>query len=179
MKLVLIRRTETNKDAGLTGEPVFPSPAGYQQIEKLVGICRENRVEAVIHSTATRAIFTAEALALALNVPILEKVGIEERNFGDWNAWGWPQIKVELDKLPNEERYTFIPPNGESWQQMDERLVAALRDIAAEPYSAVAVVSHYGPIRALLPIIKNEPKESTLDLAVTLGESFVVEYANS
>lgn len=176
MKLILIRRTETNKDAGLTGEPDAPSPTGHQQIEELVAQYRNNNVEAVFHSTQPRAVFTAEALALALGVPSIEQPGLEERNFGDWDSWEWPQIKQELDKLTNEERYAFVPPNGESWHQMEQRLQNALQAIAGQQYETVAIVTHYGPIRALLPILKNEPKESTLGLTVEPGQSFIVDY---
>jgi alpha-ribazole phosphatase len=176
MKLVIIRHAETNKIAGLPGEPDAPSPAGHAQIAKLVETCRNENVEAVFHSTQSRAVFTAEALALALNVPSLEQSGLEERSFGDWDTWEWPQIAAELNKLTTEERYTFIPPNGESWQQMEERLRAALQEIASTQYTSVAIITHSGAIRALLPIVKGEPKESTLDLLAGNGQAFVVEY---
>lgn len=176
MKLTLIRRVEMNKDAGSPGRATAPSPEGELQIEELVQLCTNNDVEAVLHSSEPRAALAAGALALALDVQAIEQDGIEERDFGDWNAWEWPQIKAELDKLTPSERYTFVPPNGESWQQMEVRLTAALQEIADLPYDSVAVVTHYGPIRALLPIINGEPKESTLNLVVEPGQAFTVEY---
>lgn len=176
MKLVIIRHAESNKMAGLTGEPDAPSPAGHQQIQKMIEVCRQEGVEAIFHSPQLRAVFAAEALSLALNVPSISQPGLEERSFGDWDNWEWPLIAAELDKLTTEERYTFVPPNGESWQQMEERIRTALDEISTKDYSAVAIVTHWGPIRVLLPMIKNEPKESTLDLHVDPGESFVVEY---
>lgn len=176
MKLTIIRHPETNKMAGLPGEPDALSPAGQSQIEKLTAACRDENVEAVFHSTQSRAVFTANALADALHVPSIEQAGLEERNFGDWDNWEWPQIAAELDKLTTEERYTFVPPNGESWQQMEERLHVALQEIATGQYASVAVVTHWGSIRALLPMITHEPKASTLDLQVEPGQSFVLDY---
>jgi len=176
MKLVIIRHAETNKIAGLPGEPDGLSPASQAQIEKLVETCRSENVEAVFHSPQARAAYTAEALAASLNVPSLEQPGLEERNFGDWDEWEWPQIAAELDKLTTEERYTFVPPNGESWQQMEERLRVALQAIASKQYQSAAVITHSGAIRALLPIITGEPKESTLNLLAENGQAFVVEY---
>jgi broad specificity phosphatase PhoE len=179
MKLVIIRRAETNKDASLNGEPATPSPNGHAQIEELIKTCRTENVQAVIHSAKDRAVFTAEALALALNVPSIEQAGLEERNFGDWDQWEWPRIAAELDKFTAEERYTFVPPHGESWQQMEERLRSALHGIAQLPYESVAIVTHWGPIRALVPMLKKEPKESTLQLNVANGQAFIVEYDKS
>jgi broad specificity phosphatase PhoE len=178
MKLVIIRHAESNKMAGLPGEPDAPSPAGHSQIEELVKTCRNENIEAVFHSTQSRAVLTAEALALALDIPSIAQSGLEERSFGDWDDWQWPQIAAELDKLTTDERYTFIPPNGESWQQMEERLRVALGEVSSRQYTSVAIVTHWGPIRVLLPMLKNEPKESTLDLAVEPGQAFVVDYQN-
>lgn len=176
MKLVIIRHAETNKIAGLAGEPDALSPASHAQIEKLVETCRRENVEAVFHSPQARAVYTAEALASALSIPSLEQPGLEERSFGDWDEWEWPQIAAELNKLTTEERYTFVPSNGESWQQMEERLRAALQEISSKQYASVAIITHGGAIRALLPIVTGEPKESTLDLLAENGQAFVVDY---
>lgn len=176
MKLVIARHAETNKAANLPGEPDALSPTGRSRVENLIEVCRTENVEAVFHSTQSRALFTAEALALALNVPSIEQAGLEERSFGDWDTWEWPQIAAELGKLTTEERYTFVPPNGESWQQMEERLRAAIQQIATQQYKSVAIITHWGSIRALLPVIKNEPKESTLDLNVEFGQAFILDY---
>lgn len=176
MKLIIVRHAETNKAVDLPGEPDALSPSGHSQTSGLIKICRTENVEAVFHSTQSRSLFTAEALALALNVPSIEQAGLEERSFGDWDTWEWPQIATELGKLNTEDRYTFVPPNGESWQQMEERLRAALKEIATKQYESVAIITHWGPIRALLPVIKNEPKESTLDLNVEFGQAFILDY---
>lgn len=176
MKLVITRHAETNKGAGSPGEPDALTALGYKQIEKLVEICRNENVEAIFHSTLPRAIYTAKATTLALGIPTVEQLGLEERSFGDWNEWEWSQIAASLNQLTTEERYTFVPPNGESWQQMEARLRTALQAITSNQYESVAIVTHWGAIRALLPVVKNEPKESTLDLNVENGQAFVIEY---
>jgi len=176
MKLVIIRHSETNKAADLPGEPDALSPAGHSQLEKLIEICRNENVEAIFYSTQSRALSTAEALSSVLNVPSIELRGLEERSFGDWDEWEWSRIAAELDKLTIEERYTFVPPNGESWQQMEMRLRTALAEIVTKKYESVAAVMHWGSIRALLPVVKNEPKASTLDMSVKYGQAFIADY---
>lgn len=177
MKLVIIRHAESNKMAGLAGEPDAPSPTRQLQIEEMIKTCRSEKVEAVFHSSQSRAVFAGEAIALALDVPSIALPGLVERDFGDWNTWEWPKVAAELGKLTAEERYTFIPPGGESWQQMEERIHAALEQIGTEQYDSVAIVTHWGPIRVLLPMISGEPKEFTLELNVDPGQSFVVTLA--
>jgi len=59
-----------------------------------------------------------------------------------------------------EERFTFVPPGGESWQQMEQRLLAHLQGWRQLSKSA-AVVAHGGVLRALIPLLLNEPRESS------------------
>jgi broad specificity phosphatase PhoE len=176
MKLVIVRRPETNKDTGASGEPAAPSSGGQAQLLRVAETCKAQAVQAVFHSLQPRAAMAGEILAKSLGVPSIAQEGLEERNFGDWDEWEWPQIAAELSKLSTDERYTFVPPNGESWQQMEKRLRAALNEMADQGYKSIAVVTHWGPIRVLLPILRNEPKESTLQLEVANGETFVEEY---
>lgn len=176
MKLVIIRRPETNKNANLPGEPEMPSPQGQEQIREIAEKCRHEGIQAVVYSTEPRAAFAADALAQNLQIPHVTQEGLQERSFGDWDEWEWPQIAAELDKLTPEERYTFVPPNGESWQQMEERLRATLKHIGELGYDTVAVMTHWGSIRAMLPILRKEPKESTLQLQVANGQMFVENY---
>lgn len=160
----------------MPGDEDALSPNGQEQLAHVIGTCRNEEVRAVVHSTQSRAVFAAEALSLALNAPSIAQQGLEERNFGDWSDWEWPQIAAELEKLTTEERYTSVPPNGESWQQMEERLRSALAHVATLGYDSVAVVTHWGPIRSMLPIVRGEPKELTLQLDVAYGQAFVEEY---
>ena len=174
MKLTIVRRPETNQDAGLPGEQQeAPSPQGHKQVSRMAKVCQIEGVQAVVHSTQPRAALAAALLAQTLAVPCIAQEGLQERHFGDWDEWEWPQIAAELSKLTIDERYTFQPPNGESWQQMEDRLRVALADIAVHGYQSVALVTHWGPIRALLPVLRNEPKASTLELSVDYGQTFV------
>lgn len=60
-----------------------------------------------------------------------------------------------------EDRYKFVPPNGESWEQMEDRLKTAVRLIRSGEGTA-AIVSHGGALRGLMPILKEEPLETSL-----------------
>lgn len=176
MKLVVIRRPETNKNAGLPGEQEAPSPKGREQLSKVAETCRSEAVQVVFHSAEPRSFIAAMELAKSLGVSAKLLDGLEERNFGDWNDWEWPQIANELDKLSAEDRYAFVPPNGESWQQMEVRLMAVLKSIFSQGYESAAIMTHWGPMRVLLPILNGDPRESTLQLNVENGEMFIEQY---
>ena len=67
-----------------------------------------------------------------------------------------------MESLNREERYTFIPPNGESWKTCEDRLINAMRGIIQNnPNENIAVVTHGGAIRILMPFLLNLPIEET------------------
>jgi broad specificity phosphatase PhoE len=130
----------------------------------------------VVYSTLPRASVSADLLAKILDVPALPEQALQERDFGSWDSWEWPRISVELNKLSLEARYTFRPPGGETWQEMEDRLRTALKDIAALDYDTVAAVTHAGSIRVLLEILGTKTKANTINFIPGLGKSIVEEF---
>gem|GEM_PF-2631840 len=59
-----------------------------------------------------------------------------------------------------------MPPDGESWQQMEQRLLRCVQQWQGLTES-VAVVAHGGLLRALIPLLLGEPRETSFqyDLA--------------
>lgn len=145
-------------------------------MSSIADVCRHEQVQAVVYSHMPRAALPAKELADSLGVTAGAQQGLQERDFGSWNSWKWPEIAIELNKLSLEERYTFKPPNGESWQQMDARLKTALNDIAALGHESIAVVTHAGPIRVLLVLLESMSKVATIKLVPALGACYVESY---
>ena len=109
-------------------------------------------------------------------MPSIPEQGLQERNFGTWDSWEWPRISIELNKLSLEARYTFKPPGGESWHDMEVRLEATLRDIAKLDHDSVAVMTHAGPIRVLLAMLDVKTKAATIKFIPTIGKTIVIEF---
>lgn len=174
MELHVVRRAETNQDRSGTTASLVLSAIGESQVTAIAERFRVDRLSAVVSSELPRAIVTAQRLSDLLEVPMTQQSGLHERDFGDWNSWEWSNIAAKLDPLSIEERYEFVPPNGESWQQMERRLNDAIDAIRTMPYESVAIVTHWGPIRALIPMLSGQDKESTLQLTVDNGQSFVL-----
>lgn len=169
VRLIALRRATTNPEASSL------STEGTKQIDTILESVGTEEPEAIVSSEMPRALVTAKELANRSDLPLIRQDGFQERSFGDWDTWDWPSIAAKLDPLSLEERFTFVPPNGESWQQMEQRLREAVGEVAALPYSTVIVVTHWGPIRALLPMLNSQPRESTLQLEVANGQSFVFD----
>jgi broad specificity phosphatase PhoE len=60
-----------------------------------------------------------------------------------------------------DERRKFIPPNGESWEHLEQRLLDAVNEILGQGEVA-AVVTHAGALRALMPPLKGDAIETSL-----------------
>ena len=109
-----------------------------------------NKVDAVYASPLERARETAAPIGKILGQKVRVDKGLLECDFGDWTG---AELKA-LMKLPEwttvqRSPSTFRFPNGESFTEMQTRIVSALdRIVTAHPGGTVVCVSHADPIKA-------------------------------
>jgi broad specificity phosphatase PhoE len=138
-----------NRFQGHTDRPL--TELGRRQAELLAGEVAGLPLAAVYTSPLRRCAETAEIVAGTLGVePILEPA-LCEVDVGSWA--GLTRAEVE-ERFPAGFRSWIAGGNGwedgETYEQMSERVLAALRAIAGRhPNDQVLVVSHGGPIRAI------------------------------
>ncbi|MEY4592353.1 MAG: hypothetical protein RIR18_1248 [Pseudomonadota bacterium] len=111
----------------------------------------------IISSPLQRCHRLADALAKQLHRPKpLVDTCLQEIDFGDWEGKAWNDIpRHEIDAWAADVA-GFAPPNGESVQQLRERVLRWLNEIEASAESWV-VVTHAGVIRVLLGVLNNLP----------------------
>lgn len=108
------------------------------------------RVDAVYTSPLERTRETAAPIGKALGLPVRADRGLLEADFGDWTG---QELKT-LMKLPEwgtvqRAPSTFRFPGGESFLEMQTRIVGALDRLRARhPGGVVVAVSHADPIKA-------------------------------
>lgn len=109
-------------------------------------------VDAVYASPLERARETAAPIAAARGLKVKVERGLLECDFGEWTG---QELKV-LMKLPEwrtVQRYPsgFRFPGGESFAEMQTRMVGAVEKLCAAHRGGVVVaVSHADPIKALV-----------------------------
>jgi probable phosphoglycerate mutase len=109
-------------------------------------------VAAVYASPLERTRETAAPIAKRLGVKVSVARGLLEADFGAWTG----RKLGELMKLPEWRRVqtspsTFRFPGGESFPEMQARIVAAVDALVARhPGQRVVAVSHADPIKALV-----------------------------
>jgi broad specificity phosphatase PhoE len=89
---------------------------------------------------------TAAIVAESLSLEVTPQPALREKSFGTWE--GLTDTEV-LTRFP--DAHTTGWGDGETTDEMSQRVLAAVREIAnAHPGGRVLVVTHGGPMRALL-----------------------------
>lgn len=107
-------------------------------------------VSAIYASPLERARETAAPIGKVLGQKVQIHKGLLECDFGDWTGTQLSSLMKKpewttVQKAPS----TFRFPNGESFTEMQQRMVSALDDIRAKhPGGIVVCVSHADPIKA-------------------------------
>ena len=125
--------------------------AGIQQAFAVAErIAELPRVDAIYASPLERARETAAPIAKALKQRVKIHKGLLECDFGDWTGEQLSTLMKKpewatVQRAPSSFRF----PNGESFTEMQTRMVTALDSIrAAHPGGVVVCVSHADPIKA-------------------------------
>ena len=154
MKILLTRHGQTtgNLEGRITGHiDVSLTALGKAQAKLLCDYIQENyMVDAIYTSMLSRAQNTIKPLAQSLNVsPILDK-RINELNAGEWEGilvsdlkQNCPQDLIRWSKEPR----TFFCPNGESFENVYDRVLEFLLEVVKTDAKTVCVCAHGGVIR--------------------------------
>ncbi len=150
MDLYLIRHTRPQVDPGLCyGQLDVPLAAGGAA-ECIVLAARMPQVDEVWTSPLARCRMLADAIRAHTGVTLREDGRLRELGFGAWEGRRWDSLdRAEIDRWA-ADYWHLAPPAGESYRELHERVRAALTDIVSSSARCVAVVTHAGPIRALL-----------------------------
>lgn len=183
-RLIFIRHGQTDENLGdtlhiHTENEKGLNKTGIQQIQKVAEVCRENNVDVVFCSSENRALESAEIITKALGLqPPIVLPELLERNWGDWEGKPWDEVQKDLDTLTLEDRYTFLPPHGESWQQMEKRLKVGLQKLMDSEGKNIVVVTHGGALRGLMPVLKNAPKQTSFIYQFHNASATIFDYVD-
>ena len=152
-ELLLVRHGETdwNRDRRFQGHADPPlNDKGREQANALAQELAAEGIELVYTSDLARARETAEIVGARLGANVLLLRELREIDVGEWQGLTWPEIErryPEGVRSWHERGHGW--ESGETYDELGERVVAALRCIAAEhPEQRVLVVGHGGTIRA-------------------------------
>jgi probable phosphoglycerate mutase len=131
------------------------SPKGYRQLEELKGRCKEIALDRLYTSPLSRAVETAQAVNYYHNLDLIKVPELVEIFGGDFEGKPWADLPTLYPEQYHNWRHNqkdFAPPNGETMQQVYDRMVKAMGGILEENlrlkrHMTIAVVSHGCAIR--------------------------------
>ena len=178
VRLFLVRHAEAlaNPDLRYLGSRDDPlTELGQWQAMQLAQAFAAFRLAAVYTSPLTRALETAAQLGRAHDLSPIPDPRLVEAAMGTWE--GLRRVEI-LERSPEDavhhQRWerdpTCGPPGGESLVDVQTRVLACVHDLAERHTGAsVVVVSHVGPIKALLC--------AAMDVPLTAGRRMFLDSA--
>lgn len=170
LRLFLVRHGETAENAqmrylGRRDEPL--TDTGRRQADQAAAALSSFPMRAVYTSPLMRASETAVRIQKACGAMLQTDARLMEGSFGRWEGLRRDEvIKLggpDAERLARwEEDASAEPPNGESLKEIQRRVVGLVVELSKKEIgSPVVLVSHVGPIKALLAYALDIPLEAT------------------
>jgi broad specificity phosphatase PhoE len=166
-------RTAWNEAGRFQGQTDIPlDEEGRAQARRLAARLRDERYDAAFASDLARARETAETILAERAETLALDPRWREMRFGSWEGLTWAQIverdpELALDRATKPRFYT--PSGGESFDDVCARVERALADLLrAVPNGAnVLIVTHAGPLHALLRVTLGDERSDALGVRFT------------
>jgi 2,3-bisphosphoglycerate-dependent phosphoglycerate mutase len=151
--IFLVRHGETdwNRERRWQGHADRPlNETGREQARDLADRLAGEPIEAIYSSDLARARETAAIVGARLALPVRTDARLREVDVGEWSGLTMGEIELRYpDAIRRRLEGGTGWEQGESYEQMGERVVAALHEIAAAHGGPVLVVTHGGAMRAV------------------------------
>jgi broad specificity phosphatase PhoE len=182
-RLILIRHGETdwNREGRLQGGQDIPlNDLGREQAAEAAG-----RLRTLVPGFATLDFIGSPMHRARETMDILRtELGLEpgayrtddrlkELNFGSWEGFTWRDIRKaerEQAQLRERDKWSFVPPGGESYGMLAERVRPVLDELSRE----TVIVSHGGVARAILALVGAVPSQKASLVEIWQGKILTV-----
>ena len=185
LRLFLIRHGETaaNREMRYLGSRDDPlSERGHQQAEQLAHALEALPITAILSSPLRRALDTAEPIARRRALSVRPDARLREGSFGEWEGLSRQEVQSRSEKDAAllqawEDDPRSAPPGGESLETVQNRMLELVAELQPEcAGSLVALVTHVGPIKALLAAALDVPIPAARRLFLDPGTISVIDW---
>lgn len=184
MEIYLIRHTTPKIAKGICyGQSDIGLTADFEEEAQAVLRLMEKPLDYIFSSPLNRC----ASLAESFEVTVQKEPRLMELSFGDWEMKKWKDIPQSKLNDWMENYVTQAPPKGESYKKLKSRVVEIFKGIISQNRASTGIITHAGPIRAILSHVLNLSLKDTFTLKIDYGSIskislhegiFSVEYIN-
>jgi broad specificity phosphatase PhoE len=180
--LLLIRHGENDfvKTGKMPGRlpGIHLNEKGLKQAQALAEALKDVPIKAIYSSPLERALETTEPIAKARKLSIIEVPGLADPNIGTWQGKSLKVLRrTKVWNIVQSAPSRFQFPEGESFMEVQSRVVAALEGIVRKhknPRDIVAVIFHADPIKLAVSFFLGLPLDRFQRLACDTGSVTVL-----
>jgi ribonuclease H / adenosylcobalamin/alpha-ribazole phosphatase len=168
---------------GIRDEPL--TKTGKEQARQAAEALSRLSAAGIITSPLRRALETAEAIQKACRVNLRADARLSEGSFGRWEGLTRREVLGLGGQEPEhlarwESDPSYPPPGGESFIDVQRRIVQLAEQLCIEfSGSSVVLVSHVGPIKAILAAALEIPLLSATRFFLDPGTISVVDWGSN
>lgn len=143
--------------------PIFLTEKGKEEVKKSAKELKDKGIDVIYASDVTRVCQTAEIVAREINKEIIFDARLRDMNQGIF--CGRPQEEYMLFFSEPKEKLYKRPLQGESWNDVTQRMLGFLKDIDARyKNQTILIVSHKGPLWLLEAAFRGLSNDEVLKL---------------
>ena len=186
LRFFLVRHGETAENArmrylGTRDEPLTEN--GMRQALQVADVLSQLPIAVIISSPMRRAADTAAPIQKACGVVLRLDRRLAEGSFGRWEGLSRAEVldlgNPDAELLARwESDPSCAPPGGESINDVQKRVIRLVEELKEEfAGSSVVLVSHVGPIKALLAAALGVSPQASRRLFLDPGTISVIEWS--
>lgn len=151
MTVYVVRHGEAvgNREGRFLGQVDPPlTETGIEQARRQGAALKGLGITRILSSDLVRAYTTASIIGEALDLPAESTAALREVSHGVIDGWLSGDIQAsEHGPAREKDKYNYRPPGGESYADIEARILSALPPPCQPP---MLLVTHLGPMRVML-----------------------------
>jgi alpha-ribazole phosphatase len=158
------------------------SESGRRQARQWNRLLGEIKFEAVFSSDLHRAEETARIIADGHQMQIRIISKLREIHLGHWEGHLMDSVRRNFPEKWRERGQnlpSYRPPGGESFSDLQERVVPVFKDLAGELRGDGLIVAHAGVNRVILCHVLGMPLENLFRLGQDYGALNIIDYGKN
>ncbi|MBC2744196.1 MAG: alpha-ribazole phosphatase [Desulfosarcina sp.] len=181
-KILLLRHGEVQAETDekrFIGQVDLPlSDMGRHQAQCWWKCLSDAPLERIISSDLSRCMETARIIAAHRSMNVAPLAGLREINLGQWDGMSFRKVKErwpDAFQKRGMEIARFRPPEGESFLDLQQRVVSVFEKAVDQTGKNILIVAHAGVNRMILCHLLGMPPENLFRIAQGWGAMNLID----